>query len=287
MSEARSLLLSVLGDEADDEVIDFVMGTVDDADTSIDEVVELLAAHAVTDVAEERLREVASQVVTLATAQPAVAIAPAAPLRPAPAAAPPKAAPTSVAAAARPAGLPQQPRPRPLAQPEEVSRRSSDGSLTSASEDAAICALRELVPDASDSACRLVLRRSAGSVDEAAELLFSTPVEELEAAAADEEARGAQAAENERRADAATRRRVVSRYAQVAQSEGPQTFEPPRLPYAQSRKEALKGQAVRYRDGQVTTTKGGGKFIVEEKEEWDGGSRGKVNNKGKRGPGFV
>ena len=54
MSEARSLLLSVLGDEADDEVIDFVMGTVDDADTSIDEVVELLAAHAVTDVAEER-----------------------------------------------------------------------------------------------------------------------------------------------------------------------------------------------------------------------------------------
>ena len=33
------------------------------------------------DVAEERLREVASQVVTLATAQPAVAIAPAAPLQ--------------------------------------------------------------------------------------------------------------------------------------------------------------------------------------------------------------
>ena len=37
---------------------------------------------------------------------------------------------------------------------------------------------------------------------------------------------------------------------------------------------------------QVTTTKGGSKYIVEEKEEWDGGSRGRVKTKGKRGPAY-
>ena len=27
--------------------------------------------------------------------------------------------------------------------------------------------------------------------------------------------------------------------------------------------------------------------VVDEKEEWDGGSRGRVKTKGKRGPGYV
>ncbi|GIL70269.1 hypothetical protein Vretifemale_1098 [Volvox reticuliferus] len=44
---------------------------------------------------------------------------------------------------------------------------------------------------------------------------------------------------------------------------------------------------VRYLDGRVVTTKGE-KFIIEKTgEEWDGGSRGKVYTKGKRGKGFV
>lgn len=44
---------------------------------------------------------------------------------------------------------------------------------------------------------------------------------------------------------------------------------------------------VRFRDGVVASTKGQ-KFIVENlKEEWDGGSSGKVYTKGKRGKGFV
>lgn len=44
---------------------------------------------------------------------------------------------------------------------------------------------------------------------------------------------------------------------------------------------------VRYLNGQVVSTKGE-KFIVEKTDkEWDGGSRGKVYTKGKRGKGFV
>jgi hypothetical protein len=43
---------------------------------------------------------------------------------------------------------------------------------------------------------------------------------------------------------------------------------------------------TRYRDGQVVT-KRGEKFVVEKKEEYDGGSRGKVMPKGKRGGGWI
>lgn len=44
--------------------------------------------------------------------------------------------------------------------------------------------------------------------------------------------------------------------------------------------------AVRFRDGAVVTTKGE-KYITEKKEEWDGGSRGRVKSKGKRGVGWI
>ena len=44
---------------------------------------------------------------------------------------------------------------------------------------------------------------------------------------------------------------------------------------------------VRFRDGVVATSKGE-RYIVENlKEEWNGGSQGKVYTKGKRGKGFV
>jgi hypothetical protein len=42
---------------------------------------------------------------------------------------------------------------------------------------------------------------------------------------------------------------------------------------------------VRYLDGKVVSMKGE-KFIVEKTEEWDGGSRGRVKTKGKRGTGW-
>jgi hypothetical protein len=48
-----------------------------------------------------------------------------------------------------------------------------------------------------------------------------------------------------------------------------------------------KGPKVRYRDGHVATTNGAKMIITMVKPEWDGGSRGKVTTKGKRGKGFA
>ncbi|QDZ20882.1 hypothetical protein HOP50_04g34090 [Chloropicon primus] len=55
-----------------------------------------------------------------------------------------------------------------------------------------------------------------------------------------------------------------------------------------SSKDKDKGPKVRYHEGQVVTSRGE-KYITvkDEKEEWDGGSRGKVITKGKRGKGFT
>lgn len=285
----RHLLLSVLGEETDCEVVDYVIGSIEGTDEeSIDELVELLTAHSMTDPSEESVRAIATQVAAMVTAQPAAVAA--APLEPA---APPLAAPeqptSRAVATARPPGLPQQPR---LPQQPDARVDGSGGDRLSPAaapapdgSEAAIAALRELVPEASPSVCRLLLQRSGGSLDEAAGVLFSTDVLELEAAAAAEEARSAADKELERKAGNVARRRTVNRYSVEAVSEGPLELQPPRLPYSGTRKEALRGDAIRYRDGQVSSTKGG-KFIIEEKPEWDGGSKGKVNNKGKRGTGF-
>ena len=52
-------------------------------------------------------------------------------------------------------------------------------------------------------------------------------------------------------------------------------------------KSFLLQSQVRYRDGQVVTAKGE-KYVVEKVgQDWDGGSKGKVFTKGKRGKGTV
>jgi hypothetical protein len=43
---------------------------------------------------------------------------------------------------------------------------------------------------------------------------------------------------------------------------------------------------TRYRDGRVVSTKGDKVIVVDETPEWDGGSRGRVKTKGKRGKGW-
>ena len=44
---------------------------------------------------------------------------------------------------------------------------------------------------------------------------------------------------------------------------------------------------VRFLNGEIVTTKGEKYVITEKSKEWDGGSRGRVKTKGKRGKGFV
>lgn len=307
MATARAKLLSVLGDETDDEVVTFILGAIDPFDPDDDPVetlADLLAAHQLTESTARTLRSVASEVVALVAAGDAPAAAATPPeveeTTPPPGAsrgrgrgrggrglcatAEPLKAQASVATAvARPPGLPAQPsRPPPSAEPKSVRERTSEPASAS------ITALREVMPDASPSVCQLVLHRCAGSVDEAVEMLLTTPLADLEAEIADRVAADAAAEAQDAKAALAARKRAVSRNDLVAENidGSPIKVEPPRLPYASSRKEALRGPSIRYRDGQVSSTKGG-KFLVEEKEEWDGGSRGRVKTKGKRGPGFA
>lgn len=66
--------------------------------------------------------------------------------------------------------------------------------------------------------------------------------------------------------------------------------EPVLLPMGADLKKAESSskQEVRYVDGMPVYTRKGEKYVVENlKEEWDGGSRGKVKTKGKRGKGFA
>ncbi|KAF0687908.1 Aste57867_20400 [Aphanomyces stellatus] len=86
--------------------------------------------------------------------------------------------------------------------------------------------------------------------------------------------------------DPTIRRVITSKY-------GEQVVEAPPSPSNQAKKPTKvkcrptpKEGLVRYYDGKVVTTKGV-KFVEEKKEEYDGGSRGRVKTKGKRGKGWA
>ena len=57
---------------------------------------------------------------------------------------------------------------------------------------------------------------------------------------------------------------------------------------SEAKKAETNKHEVRYVNGVPVHTRKGEKYIVENlKEEWDGGSRGKVKTKGKRGKGIA
>ena len=137
------------------------------------------------------------------------------------------------------------------------------------------------------------MRMSAYEVADAVEMLVSGDIDRLEAeASCAAQARDAAGREREalaRREEKDARRRVLERNDKVRDyaADGMECkLSAPRLPYGQSRKDALRAGGVRYLDGQVVATKGEKSIVVKDHEEWDGGSTGKVITKGKRGKGF-
>ncbi|GBG23830.1 Hypothetical Protein FCC1311_000502 [Hondaea fermentalgiana] len=52
-------------------------------------------------------------------------------------------------------------------------------------------------------------------------------------------------------------------------------------------KESNSSSQIRYLDGQIVSRKGGKYMIIDDTKEWDGGSRGRVKTKGKRGTGWA
>ena len=144
--------------------------------------------------------------------------------------------------------------------------------------------------------CAFVLRQCANEHERAVELLLDADQwERLERQRRADEARleseRKQEARGERQFDRQARKATVERDGQQRDyaADGEKLeLSAPRLPYAKTRKEALGGPKTKYLEGQAVSTKGNDKFIVvDAKEEWDGGSRGRVKTKGKRGPGGV
>jgi hypothetical protein len=89
-------------------------------------------------------------------------------------------------------------------------------------------------------------------------------------------------------ADAAARAALVAKFGHTVVGSGPGA--PPRAWGEEAKRKGGGGKApaVRYREGVAVSTKHGEKYItIKDKDDWDGGSRGKVLLKGKRGKGFV
>jgi hypothetical protein len=149
--------------------------------------------------------------------------------------------------------------------------------------------LQELKPGVSEALCAHVLRQSAGDSGAAAELLFSSDEAELERQVQVELARETEERRQLAKADKDARRRAIERNDAVRDLAADCVeLSAPRLPYAKSRKESLAAaKGPRYLDGQVVAHKGEKHIVVDNREEWDGGSRGRVKTKGKRGPGWT
>eukprot|EP00752_Nemacystus_decipiens_P005483 g4964.t2 len=177
-------------------------------------------------------------------------------------------------------------------------------AATKDEDEADVDFLREMVPHVSDRGLRYVLHHIAkGSRQAAASYLAdsctggssSASLRGLEASAeawerkelgdarkAEEAARRAQEARRRDKEERdALKDKIVGRYAdEVKAAEG--TVTKVVVPSLTEKK-----KTTRYRDGKVVTTTGAKVIVEAVKPEWDGGSRGKVKTKGKRGKGFV
>lgn len=117
----------------------------------------------------------------------------------------------------------------------------------------------------------------------AAHVLDSTDIAEEERAWRTVEARRHAEQKQAEQEMLLNRQKILTKFQLETVSEGP-----PRKPQqvqAWSSKEGGNTKA-RFRDGCLVSTKGD-KYVFEKAQDWDGGSRGKVYTKGKRGKGFA
>jgi hypothetical protein len=150
-------------------------------------------------------------------------------------------------------------------------------------DDGIVSFLRDACPHIPDSVIVHILRaRCRGDQDEAVDALLTLSEEEVQSITAEllrQQKQVLVAEEEAVRREREKRRAAIGRYDEILVSA---KLAPPRLPYDG----AAAGKELRFRDGQVASLGKGQKFIVEStKPEWDGGSRGTVNTKGKRGKG--
>lgn len=182
------------------------------------------------------------------------------------------------------------------------STATSQESLEHIADASDISMLAEVVPQASRSMVALMLEQHGHDTEAALEALLGAAAAadgpsladmEAEMRARREDAQRRAAREEKRKAKS-ERRRVLARndLERDFHADGDRGLHlaPPRIPYTESRKQALQTQQTFYRDGQSVHMKPAqmkNQSKWEKKEEWDGGSEGKVFTKGKRGKGYV
>ncbi|KAI7841164.1 hypothetical protein COHA_005130 [Chlorella ohadii] len=176
---------------------------------------------------------------------------------------------------------------------EREESEDEQGALNEAQRQA-LGTLRELgvLPEACDAFLAHVLAgKGSGDVEAAAAWMLEQP----DLAAAQASWQAARAARREERARAraereASKRQIVDRFQLQAlpNGSGSSKGKPPVLKaWGAGGSGGGGGESkARYRDGALVSTRGE-KFVIEKGPEWDGGSRGKVYTKGKRGKGFV
>jgi len=160
--------------------------------------------------------------------------------------------------------------------------------------------LLAVCPDVSKDALRYVLKHHCGNrVEAAAMYVLDSGIENIESQYqaykdAREKALAQQQIREEQDAEA-VKKTLMARYDEYSVNAQPKAASVPqsKVKKAQRRmarlekKERDKG-LTRYLDGQVVSRKGERFTVLDDgKTEWNGGSKGKVITKGKRGPGFV
>ena len=180
----------------------------------------------------------------------------------------------------------------PVQQPPPPQRAPSQPQ---SGRDGVVSILCELVPELSSSFVAHLLRgRFRGDATACAGWLMEAGEEERRAAEEEFQeprrgAGGAGAALDDAREDespeeaAALRALILSRYDLVQSGAAP--HQP--VAWGTGKGADEKPSRVRYHEGEVATRSGEKYVVTKLTPEWDGGSRGKVKTKGKRGKGFV
>ncbi len=180
------------------------------------------------------------------------------------------------------AQLPPAPPPRPTA----AAAAAASTAPPARAPSAAVQALEELRPGSNVGFLEHVLIDICkGDAAAAAAWLFeSADVDAAERAYA---ARRGGKASRTPEEQAALRALILNRYDLVKAGSGGGGSGSAAAPWGAGREAEANAPKVRFHNGQVVSTRGE-KYVTEKLQpEWDGGSRGRVKTKGKRGPGFV
>lgn len=143
-----------------------------------------------------------------------------------------------------------------------------------------ICGLKDNKED--DTLVYIMSKVVFGDVEDTARWILDNGFPRARELKAADEKRRNEEKEREVEAERQARERVVRRF-----DERPESSEDKLVRERNMKPTVTSESKIRYRDGKVVATNGAKYIEVDVKEPWDGGSKGRIKTKGKRGPGWV